>query len=79
MKLSDKLIQSYKDKANVEVNRDIYDIRVGYNEICINYDWTIQRDKQKPLSEGVVDAITEYCTRGNVEWERSSEYSAWCD
>ena len=79
MKLSDKLIQSYKDKANIEINRDIYDICVGYDEICINYDRTIQRDTQKPLSEDVVDAITKYCTRENFEWEWNLAYSAWCD
>lgn len=79
MKLSDKLIQSYKNKASIEINREIYNICVGCDEICINYDWTIPRDTQKPLNENVVDAITKYCTRGNLEWEWNLEYSAWCD
>jgi hypothetical protein len=78
IQLTEKQITGLKNKANIEVDREIYSIRFDGEEITINGSWSIQRGN-KPINQEIVSAIEIYCTRNNIEWEYNSEYSAWCD
>ena len=78
IQLTEKQTTSLKNKANIEVDREIYSIRFDNEEITINGSWSIQREN-KPINQEIVSAIEEYCTRNNIEWEYNCAYSAWCD
>ena len=78
IQLTEKQITSLKNKANIEVDREIYSIRFDNEEITINGSWSIQREN-KPINKEIISAIEAYCTRKNIDWEYNSEYSAWCD
>jgi len=78
IQLTEKQITSLKNKANIEVDREIYSISFDSEEIIINGSWSIQREN-KPTNKEIISAIETYCTRKNIEWEYNSEYSAWCD
>jgi len=72
-------IAKLKAKANIEIDRDIYSINTTSKEININGDWSIKRNNKLSCMRNVINAITEYCTKSNIEWEYNSTYSAWCD
>jgi hypothetical protein len=76
--LTSKQISDYKSKSSLETDREIYKIVVGFREIRINGDWSIERRSNR-IDKAVVSAIEAYCTRDNIEWEYNSTYSAWCD
>jgi hypothetical protein len=76
--LSQDRIDQFKAISEMEANRDIYSIQHDQKEITINGSWSIKRDKTD-ITEQIVKAIEEYCSRDNIEWEYRSEYSAWCD
>ena len=78
IQLTERQITSLKNKANIEVDREIYSIRFDSEEITINGSWSIHREN-KPINKNIITAIEKYCTRNNIEWEYNSEYSAWCD
>lgn len=78
IQLTKKQIAGLKNKANIEVDREIYSISFDGEEITINGNWSIQRGN-KPINQEIVSAIEIYCTRNNIEWEYNSEYSAWCN
>ena len=72
-------IQFYKEKAKVEIDRDIYSISIGYYDVIINGHWSIERNEKNNILKEIVTAIETYCSRDNIEWEYQSEYTAWCD
>jgi len=78
IKLTDNQIKNLKSKAIIETDREIYSIKFDGQEITINYDWSIKRNK-KPIHENIIEAIETYCTKSNIEWEYNSTYSAWCN
>ena len=78
IKLTDNQIKNLKSKAIIETDREIYSIKFDGQEITINYDWSIERNK-KPIHDNIIEAIENYCTKSNIEWEYNSTYSAWCN
>lgn len=78
VKLTDKQIESIRAKTTTETDRDIYTIHFDSQDIIINGDWSIERNKM-PINENIKEAIEAYCTKSNIEWEYNSTYSMWCD
>lgn len=68
IQLTEKQITSLKNKANIEVDREIYSIRFDSEEITINGSWSIQREN-KPINQEIVSAIETYCTRNNKRYK----------
>jgi hypothetical protein len=66
IQLTEKQITSLKNKANIEVDREIYSIRFDSEEITINGSWSIQR-KNKPINKEIISAIEIYCRRNNID------------
>jgi len=78
IQLTENQINTLKDNANIETDREIYSIRFDSQEITINGSWSIERGNN-PINEEIISAIETFCTRNNIDWEYSSTYSAWCD
>ena len=77
--LTQEQITAVKARAKTETDRKIYTIHFDGKEITINGDWSIERNKQKPINDNIVEAIESYCTKSNIDWEYNTTYSAWCD
>ena len=77
--LTKEQMASLISKANRETEREIYYINFDSQDITINGSWSISRDEKTPINLDIVRAIETYCTKQNIDWEYTSEYSSWCD
>lgn len=79
VQLTKDQINSIYEKATRETCREIYEIKFNGEEIYINGDWSITRNEKTPINVDIKNAITEYCSQSNIEWEYDSQYRSWAD